>query len=469
MVNNMKTKTFKNNCIFTGILAIQYLVCGSVYISQMYHLYSFFSGDMVTIIALRWNYFAQAFGMLVFILLFLKTPKLIGNRITYALSIVIGTMVFIISLLSNNGPIAVTFTIAFNVLIGLYSGYTLTLLSSRIHKRKLGIAFASAYSFGSIGTYVISVMGNGDFLQSKNIIYLYVLINIIHLISLYFAKNISDDEIPKHSTKPLIKYNKDKLQTYLFILILLILVNAISSLGNNFQFSEIIEGEANLPFSRAFYALGLLSAGIISLKNRKYVLFSTLVCLLYPVVAVVLAGNTSFASALLTISYLFLGFVSVYRSLSTMDIAAEKNHLLAFACSGLMISRLVEAASTWFSNVIITSKLLAAILFCILFALLLIIFFVYIQTTYKPSTTYKSGMEDRYLEFAQTYNLTPREKEILQLLIKGFSNRDIAQSMYITENTVKFHIKHILKKTDCLNRAELATLYKKNEIMYYNN
>ncbi|TAH64905.1 MAG: LuxR family transcriptional regulator [Anaerolineaceae bacterium] len=142
-----------------------------------------------------------------------------------------------------------------------------------------------------------------------------------------------------------------------------------------------------------------------------------------------------------------------------MDIAAGKNYLLAFACSGLMLSRLVEATSTWFSNITVTNKLLAGILFTILFALLLFTFFIYIQKSYHSSAFYEAGMEDKFLKFSQRYNLTPREKEVFQLLIKGIPNREIAQLMYISENTVKFHVKHLLQKTDCPNRVDLVSLY----------
>ncbi|NLO10781.1 MAG: helix-turn-helix transcriptional regulator [Clostridiales bacterium] len=459
----MKTKDFKNYCIYTGILGLQYLVCGSVYISQMYYLYNFFSKDIVSIIAMRWNYFAQAFGMLIFIFLFLKVPKLAGNRISYAMFIAIGSVMTAISLFSDNGILALSFAIAYNIIIGLSSGYTLTMLTAHIPKRKLGVSFASAYAIGSVGTYIISVIGNGNFLQTKYVIIVYMLINIINLLLLYFSKNITyaEQEKPNDNTKSGIRNFQDNIHIYLLILLLLILVNSISSLGNNFQFSVIVEGQANLPFSRAFYAISLLCAGLISLRSRKYLALTTFASLLFPVVTIILAGDASLASALLTIAYLFLGFVAVYRSLTIMDIAAGDNNLLAFACTGLMLSRLVEASSTWFSNIDTTNKLLAAIIFSVLFALLLFVFFIYIQKAYHSASSYEASKEDKLHKFVQKYNLTSREKEVFQLLIKGIPNREIAQLMFISDNTVKFHVKNILQKTDCPNRADLINLYNK--------
>jgi RNA polymerase sigma factor (sigma-70 family) len=44
------------------------------------------------------------------------------------------------------------------------------------------------------------------------------------------------------------------------------------------------------------------------------------------------------------------------------------------------------------------------------------------------------------------FNLTPREGEIWQLRLQGYSYREIAEQLYITENTVKKHVKNILAK-----------------------
>ena len=66
-------------------------------------------------------------------------------------------------------------------------------------------------------------------------------------------------------------------------------------------------------------------------------------------------------------------------------------------------------------------------------------------------------------DFSKMYGLSPREKEVFSLIKEGRSNLEIASDLYISENTVKFHIKNILKKTMCSNRTELITLFKSNK------
>lgn len=53
--------------------------------------------------------------------------------------------------------------------------------------------------------------------------------------------------------------------------------------------------------------------------------------------------------------------------------------------------------------------------------------------------------------------LSPREREILELLTKGVTNKEIARELSIAENTVKNHLKNILAKLHLENRVQAAT------------
>lgn len=52
--------------------------------------------------------------------------------------------------------------------------------------------------------------------------------------------------------------------------------------------------------------------------------------------------------------------------------------------------------------------------------------------------------------------LTPREREVLSLIAKGASNREIAQTLYISERTVKNHITSILSQLNLRDRTQAA-------------
>src|SRR6266566_3683488 len=61
-----------------------------------------------------------------------------------------------------------------------------------------------------------------------------------------------------------------------------------------------------------------------------------------------------------------------------------------------------------------------------------------------------------------TPRLTDREMEVLKLVAKGHNNRDIAKELYISENTVKNHIRNILEKLHLHSRME-AVVYAVRE------
>lgn len=51
-------------------------------------------------------------------------------------------------------------------------------------------------------------------------------------------------------------------------------------------------------------------------------------------------------------------------------------------------------------------------------------------------------------------DLTPREREVLQLVAEGSTNREIAAVLVVSESTVSFHVKNILAKLHLKNRAQ---------------
>jgi len=53
--------------------------------------------------------------------------------------------------------------------------------------------------------------------------------------------------------------------------------------------------------------------------------------------------------------------------------------------------------------------------------------------------------------------LSPREVEVLRLVVAGRTNRDIADALFLSEHTVRVHVRNILTKTDAQNRTEAAT------------
>ena len=52
-------------------------------------------------------------------------------------------------------------------------------------------------------------------------------------------------------------------------------------------------------------------------------------------------------------------------------------------------------------------------------------------------------------------DLTPRELEVVECILKGKSNKTISQELFLTEGTVKNYVSRILEKLELKNRSEL--------------
>jgi DNA-binding NarL/FixJ family response regulator len=68
-----------------------------------------------------------------------------------------------------------------------------------------------------------------------------------------------------------------------------------------------------------------------------------------------------------------------------------------------------------------------------------------------PSTTNGGGGESAMRE-----PLSPRELEVLALVAEGYSNKEIGVRLFVTEQTVKFHLANVFRKLGARNRTEAA-------------
>lgn len=71
--------------------------------------------------------------------------------------------------------------------------------------------------------------------------------------------------------------------------------------------------------------------------------------------------------------------------------------------------------------------------------------------------------ENRQIDFktcGEEFELSKREIEVLELLYRGLGNKDIASRLFISEYTVKDHLKKIMRKMGCSTRNEIISSLK---------
>jgi DNA-binding NarL/FixJ family response regulator len=70
----------------------------------------------------------------------------------------------------------------------------------------------------------------------------------------------------------------------------------------------------------------------------------------------------------------------------------------------------------------------------------------------------RPGSAEGKQEMEQILGLTPREAEVLKLIARGYTNREIAEALVISVKTAGVHVSNILRKLDAHNRVEAAAI-----------
>lgn len=447
----------KNNrwTLYSGIIAVCFLWTGTAYISQVYRLFGLYDPSQVDIISQVFYYLMQALGLAIFSLLMKHFPGIAADGRTF-IGIILAEAVVVSTVLTVNTH-AVILTVGFlmNLLHGAVAGYYLMQLSAFVPKEHRGKAFGFGYALGSVGTWIISMPLEGKFLQSKGIVIVYLFLMALSIVLIKFA-----DSIPKNAEKIENGVPGSGPGLWKLVFLGIVLLTLTKSMGFYFPLADIGE-VVNMEFSRAFYALGLIVAGVINDKSRKFGASLALISIIFPFIAIALNGIPSFAAAIWILGYVFFGLLAVYRVIVFSDVAAGHISLLPFAGVGLLAGRIGDILGT-LGGILCNNNVVLLLTVTGVAAVILIPFFLNVyQRQYALVITEEQSLQARCKDFEIKYNLSGREREVFRLLIAGCSNLEVAGKLYIAESTVKFHVSNILKKTGCRNRTEIIALFER--------
>lgn len=88
----------------------------------------------------------------------------------------------------------------------------------------------------------------------------------------------------------------------------------------------------------------------------------------------------------------------------------------------------------------------------------------YIHPSLAPVLVTEYNKKEKEEEDDKKEKLTRREYEVLSLIAEGQNNREIAETLFISEKTVKNHVSNIFKKIDVNDRTRAAIYAYKNNI-----
>jgi DNA-binding NarL/FixJ family response regulator len=81
-----------------------------------------------------------------------------------------------------------------------------------------------------------------------------------------------------------------------------------------------------------------------------------------------------------------------------------------------------------------------------------------IRTVANGQLHFPKGIAERIQEREKRTGLSPREKDVLQMMSKGLTNKEIAHVLFISQFTVRNHINHILEKLEASDRTEAVSI-----------
>ena len=441
--------TLKTNLQCSLIIALCFLWTATGYLSWMYHLLDFAESSSVDWLTEVIGYLFQAFGIFLFSLVIKRKKSLLSKSI-FITCIGADFIFIILATLSNHLLFILIWGYLMNFVHGIIAGFYLTLLATQVEHKYRSIVFGGAYAASSIASWLLSLPNHSSFLHSGYALIIYGIFICITIGMIIVEKELMPLEK--------ITYTGEKASTGTIALagLTVVLVSLTRGIGFYFPMADISTG-ISLEFSRAFYAIGLIIAGIIGDRSRKYGAISCLAALFFPFAMIALSEEIGISIVLWILGYFFFGFLAVFRIVLFSDIARTKENLLYVAGFGLMFGRIGDAAGN-LAGIILNDKLIPLVIVSsICFVITFIVFFLLYNKLYMPIPQPLQSQEERLNTFIQKYELSLRETEVLNLIREGASNGEISSKLFISENTVKFHVRNILKKTGCSNRTELIT------------
>ena len=475
----------------TVTIFVCFLLTSTAWLSWEYHILEQALPVPSELLTMGIGYLLQAAGIGVFALL-ARYRKPLADRI-FPVALAAHLLCLIPAALSPYPAGSLAFGFLMNLACGVIAGYYLYDLTRKVPAERTATVFSTGYGLAILTSWLLTLAGGRSVYNSAKIVIICIALTTAALAAdRLFCKKEEPGRVeattssgpgnakaaassglagaeattssgpdnaeaatPSGSGKAKRRAAGKELLWLLCILVLLF--SLVNSSGFAFPAADL--GKAvNLELSRLVYAAGLIIAGFVTDRNRKHGAICALMALVIPFIILALQGETLPAIVFWVLSYFTFGFYSVYRVILFSDHAAERD-MLFLSGFGLMLGRVGDAFGEMIC-IALTGRLPVQIaVTAILFAAATVVFFKVYNVLYVPETERVLSEREKFHYFAMEHDLSAREQDMLRLLLEQKTNSEIAGVLFISENTVKFHIKNLLQKTGCKNRKELVAAY----------
>lgn len=459
----MKKKYLYSGSIIL-VFTLIYALSTGAYFSCVYRTSPYY--DNVDIFFEGYFYLFNAIGIL-FASFFMKghyTKK--RMIIAYSFSLLSSLAATFLLFLPLSKPIFTMILFLIFILIGFIQGSYVFLLTLSLPRSNRCMGLGIAASLSVIINAAFSQIKGGTFVQSIYAVITYLIIAVIACGLLIFAYNrlyvpsetALEDTFGSSAHSP--AWNQ---KAFICTCIFIALSWAIQSLGFYFPFnSSLILGISNESL-RLTNILGLLLGGYLINRDKKIGAISCLIILATPMLYIFLQARAGISLLVFMLSYFFTGFLSIYRFgiISDMsDSLDSKGNPLVFYCTfGMIFGRLGEGSGALLGMKFASDPMVLITATCFILVIAIAFFIFHYISLFVPVPQVVQSYNDQKTSFKIKYDLSSREMDVLEFLLEDDSNADIAEKLFVSENTIRFHVSNILKKTGCKSRKEIVTLF----------
>jgi len=244
------------------------------------------------------------------------------------------------------------------------------------------------------------------------------------------------------------KYTASYKKYFLILSVIVLLMSLMSAISTDVISIHIFDMDGLFANTRIVYCIGLLIAGFMIDKNKEMFDIATIISFVFSLLAVVLLNQNISVNLVISLSYLFVGFFVVFRTMMFVNLYDQKKGTLYVCGIGLMYSRIMEGLLVIFQKELIKNPTLLILIETIMLCLVLWVYLLYYLKNNRTSAN------DKLKEIVLKYKLSNQEEEVLNLLIQDLTKKEIADKLFLSVNTIKIHVTNIYKKTG-MTRAEL--------------
>ncbi len=466
----MKAMIRKPAAQSAALICLCFLLTSTGWLAWEYHLMPMVPAAVSDTCTMVIGYLLQAVGIGIAALVLRKKSALMRSFFPGAL--ILHLLFMVPAVISPYQAGTLVFGFLMNICCGVIAGYYLFHLATAVDTARRATIFGAGYGTAILIQWLISLIWKRIYYSEKVLIICVAITGVILLGLLYAgrkkgaakepaAAEQEDGAMAKAQAEKPLQPKAPVAGTVLFLACLLVfLFSVINSSGFAFPAADVSE-KINVELSRMVYAAGLIIAGIAADRNRKYGAICAVAALMMPFIILALQKETVSTVIFWVLSYFTFGFYAVYRVILFSDIASERK-LIWLSGFGLMIGRAGDAAGEGIC-LLLNGRLTWLIgLTAVLFMIAVFTFFRFYGIMYVPEIREKQSEKEKFMQFAVAHDLSSRERDMLQLLLEGKTNVEIADALSISENTVKFHVHNLLQKTGCKNRNELIANYTNN-------